>query len=135
MLSSLRCVSAIVCDVSLPQTSNGFCAAIRNADLAQDKKTFTLKFNKSLHGFALLNMTIFELIEVAKKDPFIRGYTTEYVQMSQAYDKIFQQYIGSTHAQEIQDISQYLPLAHFFQHAPEPTLGVRNRDWFFFQNF
>ena len=117
----------MLCDVSIPQKSNGPCTAIRNAELAQDRKTFTLKVDESLHGFALLNLTMSEVIEVAGKDPFTRRYLSEYVGMLQANVKIFQQYNSTIpFSQEINDISEYLPLAQYFQLAPELVLGVRN---------
>ena len=55
--------------------------AIRNAALAQNKKTFTLK--QAPHGFALLNMTTAELGAVALNDPFSSYYTRAYVGMTQ----------------------------------------------------
>ncbi|KAJ7369850.1 hypothetical protein OS493_036077, partial [Desmophyllum pertusum] len=59
--------SAVDCEVSLPQNSNSECNAIRNADLAKNKKIYTLKYDEDLHGFALLNMTQTQLGAVASK--------------------------------------------------------------------
>ena len=96
--------------------------AIRNAALAQNKKTFTLK--QASHGFALLNMTIPELGAVALKDPFSRYYTRAYVGMTTTNNKILEKYNNETFGDEITDISEYLKMSQFFQSVLEPVVGV-----------
>ena len=97
--------------------------AIRNAALAQNKKTFTLK--QASHGFALLNMTVSELGAVALNDPFTSYYTRAYVGMTQINNGILEQYNNATFGQEITDISEYLKMSQFFESVLEPALGVR----------
>ena len=95
---------------------------IRNAALAQNKKTFTLK--QTSHGFALLNMTIAELGAVALSDPFSSYYTRAYVGMTQTNREILKQYNNATFGQEITDISEYLKMSQFFESVVEPAVGV-----------
>lgn len=118
----LRSASAADCEVSLPQHSSPECMAIRNAALAQNKKTFTLK--QASHGFALLNMTIPELGAVALNDPFSSYYTRAYVGLIQINTAVLEQYNSTTFGQEITDISEYLKMSEFFQSSLEPAVGV-----------
>ena len=118
----LRFVSAADCQVSLPQHSSPECMAIRNAALAQNKRTFTLK--QASHGFALLNMSIAELGVVALNDPFSSYYTRAYVGVTQANREILKQYNNATFGQEITDISEYLKMSQFFETVVEPAFGV-----------
>ena len=53
----MRYTSAIRCDVTLPQKSTPDCKIARKAALAENKKTWTLKHNPDVYGFARLNMT------------------------------------------------------------------------------
>jgi len=96
--------------------------AVRNAVLAQNKKTFTLK--QASHGFALLNMSIAELGAVALNDPFSRYYTRAYVGMTLANREILKQYNNTTFGQEITEISEYLKMSQFFESVLEPAVGV-----------
>ncbi|XP_078349100.1 polyunsaturated fatty acid 5-lipoxygenase-like isoform X3 [Oculina patagonica] len=123
LITASRYASAVNCDVSLPQHSNPVCKAIRNAALAENKKTYTLIHDPALHGFALLNMTAQELGAVALKDPFMRYVTTAYVGMTQASSKVFDTYINITHGQEFTEIADYLKLSAFFQTYFEPVVG------------
>ena len=116
--------ASAACEVSLPQKSSPACKLARNAALLQNKKTFTLKHDPALHGFALLNMTQEQLAAVALKDPFTRYYTTAYIQNSQAAAKSFVLYLNITAGQEIAHISEYLKTSAFFQSAPERAIGV-----------
>lgn len=108
--------------MSLPQHSSPDCIAIRNAALAQNKKTFTLK--QASHGFALLNMTVAELGAVALNDPFTRYYTRAYVGLTTINNGILEQYNNATFGQEITDISEYLKMSKFFDSVLEPAVGV-----------
>ena len=108
--------------MSLPQHSdpNPVCKALRNAALAENKKTFTYKYDPELHGFALLNMTSEQLGQVALKDPFMRYVTAAYVGMATASNKLFETYSSMTAGQEFNDTSDYLKLSTFFQSTLEP---------------
>jgi len=122
----LRYASAVKCAVSLPQhaNSNPVCKALRNAALAENKKTYTYKYDPELHGFALLNMTSEQLGQVALKDPFMRYFTTAYVGMTTASNKLYETYSSMTAGQEFNDTSDYLELFKFFQSTLEPVVGV-----------
>ena len=125
----LRNTSAVKCEVSLPQhsDSNPICKVLRNAALAENKKTYTYKYDPELHGFALVNMTSAQLGDVALKDPFMRYFTTAYVGMTSASNKLFETYTSMTAGQEIDNISDYLELSKFFQSTLEPAVGVNIR--------
>ena len=112
--------------MSLPQHSdpNPVCKALRNAALAENKKTFTYKYDPELHGFALLNMTSKQLGQVALKDPFMRYFTVAYVGVTTASNKLFETYSNMTAGQEFNDTSDYLKLSTFFQSTLEPVVGV-----------
>ncbi|XP_068762357.1 uncharacterized protein [Montipora capricornis] len=121
-LASIRSVTS-QCEVSLPQETSEICKATRDNELATKKVTFTYKFNPSLHGFALLNMTPGELAAVLTQDPFSRYYFTTYAQTLLASNASLHLYLNIHDGREITDISEYLPLSAFFQSALEPVLG------------
>ncbi|KAL9957186.1 hypothetical protein ACROYT_G038793 [Oculina patagonica] len=122
--SCSKYASAVSCEVSLPQHASAVCKASRNAALVQNKKTYTLKHDPALHGFALLNMTQKQLGAVALKDPFMRYYTSVYIGVAGASNKITEKYNNATYGQEIKAMSEYLMLSEFFQSTFEPTIGV-----------
>lgn len=115
--------------MSLPQhsDSNPVCKAVRNAALAENKKTYTYKYDPELHGFALLNMTSEQLGQVALKDPFMRYFTVAYVGVTTASNKLLETYLNMTAGQEFSDTSDYLALSTFFQSTLEPVVGVNIR--------
>ena len=115
--------------MSLPQylDSNPICKHLRNAALAENKKTYTYKYDPELHGFALLNMTSAQLWNVAQKDPFMRYVATGYVEIDRAINKLFKTYTRMTAGQEIENISDFLELSKFFQSTLEPAVGVNIR--------
>ena len=122
-----RYASAVRCEVSLPQYANPnpACMGLRKAALAENQRTYTLKHDPAVHGFALLNMTAQELGAVALKDPFMRYFTTAYVGMTKASTSIFELYKNITAGKgEIKDISEYLEIEAFFQTALEPAVAV-----------
>ena len=119
-----RYASAVQCEVSLPQESTPVCKVLRDTALTQNKKTWTLKHDPALHGFALLNMTQNQLKAVLLKDPFTRYHLTAYGQTTGASGKTFDLYNNLTAGQEITDISEYLKLSAFFQSAVELAIGV-----------
>jgi len=122
----LRYASAVKCEVSLPQhsDSNPVCNALRNAALAENKKTYTYKYDPELHGFALLNMTSEQLKQVALKDPFMRYFTVAYAGVTTASKKVYETYVSMTAGKEFNDTSDYLELSKFFQSTLEPVVGV-----------
>ena len=69
-------------------------------------------------------MTAKELGAVALKDPFMRYYTSVYLGVAGASNKITEKYNNVTFGQEIKDISEYLKLSAFFQSTFEPVVGV-----------
>lgn len=120
----IRYTSAIRCHVTLPQKSTPDCKIIRKAALAENKKTWTLKHDPDLYGFARLNMTPTQLAAIVFKDPFTRYYTTAYTQTLQTNEKVLTQYINQTYGQPINDFSEYLAMSVFFQTVLEPLVGV-----------
>ena len=97
---------------------------MRNAVLGDRRKTFTLKHDPALHGFALLNMTGEQLKAVALKDPFTRYFTIAYAQTTTASGKTFDLYNNITGGEEINNMSEYLEIAAFFSSALEAAIGV-----------
>ena len=119
-----RYTSAIRCDVTLPQKSTPDCKIVRKAALAENKKTWTLKHDPDVYGFARLNMTPAQLAAIVFKDPFTRYYTTAYTQTLKTNEKVLTQYINQTSGQPINDFSEYLAMSEFFQTVLEPLVGV-----------
>ena len=119
-----RYTSAIRCDVTLPQKSTPDCKIVRKAALAENKKTWTLKHDPDVYGFARLNMTPTQLAAIVFKDPFTRYYTTAYTQTLKTNEKVLTQYINQTSGQPINDFSEYLAMSEFFQTVLEPLVGV-----------
>ena len=97
---------------------------MRDAALDERRKTFTLKHDPALHGFALLNMTKGELQAVALKDPFTRYFTIAYAQTTTASSKTLDLYNNITAGKEINSMSEYLEIAAFFGSALEAAIGV-----------
>ena len=97
---------------------------MRNAALGEKRKTFTLKHDPALHGFALLNMTGEQVTAVALNDPFTKDYTIAFVQTSIASDKMLELYNNITGGEEINNMSEYLEIAVFFSSALEEAIGV-----------
>ena len=120
----MRYTSAIRCDVTLPQKSTPDCKIVRKAALAENKKTWTLKHDPDVYGFARLNMTPAQLAAIVFKDPFTRHYTTAYTQTLKTNEKVLTQYINQTSGQPINDFSEYLAMSEFFQTVLEPLVGV-----------
>ena len=120
----MRYTSAIRCDVTLPQKSTPDCKIARKAALAENKKTWTLKHDPDVYGFARLNMTPTQLAAIVFKDPFTRYYTTAYTQTLKTNEKVLTQYINQTLGQPINDFSEYLAMSEFFQTVLEPLVGV-----------
>ena len=120
----MRYTSAIRCDVTLPQKSTPDCKIVRKAALAENKKTWTLKHDPDVYGFARLNMTPEELAPIVLKDPFTRYYTTAYNQTLRTNEKVLVQYIKQTLGQPIDDFSEYLAMSEYFQTVLEPLVGV-----------
>ena len=120
----MRYTSAIRCDVTLPQKSTPDCKIARKAALAENKKTWTLKHDPDVYGFARLNMTPAQLAAIVFKDPFTRYYTTAYTQTLKTNEKVLTQYINQTFGQPINDFSEYLAMSEFFQTVLEPLVGV-----------
>ena len=123
-LCSRYCSAAVQCEVSLPQNASPECKVAREAALAQNKKTFTLKHDPALYGYARLNMTPAEVVPIVFADPFTRYYATEFIGLSRANEKVFEEYINKTITQPINDMSDYLKLTAFFQTVLEPLIGV-----------
>ena len=120
----IRYTSAIRCDVTLPQKSTPDCKIVRKAAVAENKKTWTLKHDPDVYGFARLNMTPAQLAAIVFKDPFTRYYTTAYTQTLKTNEKVLSQYINQTFGQPINDFSEYLAMSEFFQTVLEPLVGV-----------
>ncbi|XP_068762516.1 polyunsaturated fatty acid 5-lipoxygenase-like isoform X2 [Montipora capricornis] len=118
-----RSVTAVPCEVSLPQETSEICKAMRDKELAGKQATFTYKFDASVHGFALLNMTPNELAVVLTQDPFSRYCVTSYLSTVLASNASLYQYLSITGGKEIANISEYLPLSAFFQSFMEPAIG------------
>ena len=97
---------------------------MRKAALAENKKTWTLKHDPAVYGFARLNMTPGQLQDIVLKDPFTRYYTTAYTQTLKTNDKVLKKYINQTLGQPIDDFSEYLAMSEFFQTVLEPLVGV-----------
>ena len=97
---------------------------MRKAALDETRKTFTLKHDPALHGFALLNMTEEELKAVALQDPFTRYFTIAYAQTTTASGKTFDLYNKINDGEEINSMSEYLEIAAFFSSALEAATGV-----------
>ena len=97
---------------------------MRNAALAQNKKTWTLRHNPALHGYAVLDMSIKELHAAVLKDPFSRYYATAYLGTVGINDKAYEEYNNATSGQEIDDFADYLTMSEFFQTVLEPLAGV-----------
>ncbi|XP_068671923.1 polyunsaturated fatty acid 5-lipoxygenase-like isoform X3 [Montipora foliosa] len=123
LASTTRSVTAVPCEVSLPQETSEICKAMRDKELARKKATFTYKFNPSVHGFALLNMKPNELAAVLTQDPFSKYCVTAYFQTVFASNVSLHQYMSITGGKEITNISEYLPLSAFFQLFMEPAIG------------
>ncbi|XP_068671938.1 polyunsaturated fatty acid 5-lipoxygenase-like [Montipora foliosa] len=123
LASTTWSVTAVPCEVSLPQETSEICKAMRDKELAGKKATFTYKFNPSVHGFALLNMKPKELAAVLTQDPFSRYCVTAYFQTVFASNVSLHQYMSITGGKEITNISEYLPLSAFFQSFMEPAIG------------
>ncbi|KAM7428053.1 hypothetical protein ABFA07_020908 [Porites harrisoni] len=123
LIKTLRYTSAIRCDVTLPQKSTPDCKIVRKAALAENKKTWTLKHDPDVYGFARLNMTPAQLAAIVFKDPFTRHYTTAYTQTLKTNEKVLTQYINQTSGQPINDFSEYLAMSEFFQTVLEPLVG------------
>ncbi|XP_068762512.1 polyunsaturated fatty acid 5-lipoxygenase-like [Montipora capricornis] len=123
LASTTRSVTAVPCEVSLPQETSEICKAMRDKELAGKKATFTYKFNPSVHGFALLNMKPNELAAVLTQDPFSKYCVTAYFQTVFASNVSLHQYMSITGGKEITNISEYLPLSAFFQSFMEPAIG------------
>ena len=97
---------------------------MRNSSLAENKKTWTLKHDPALYGFARLNMTPAQLGGIVTKDPFTRYYTSAYVQTLRTNEEVLEQYNNRTSGQAIDDFSEYLKMTEFFQTVLEPLVGV-----------
>ncbi|XP_073246918.1 polyunsaturated fatty acid 5-lipoxygenase-like [Porites lutea] len=123
LISTLRYTSAIRCDVTLPQKSSPDCKIVRKAALAENKKTWTLKHDPDVYGFARLNMTPAQLAAIVFKDPFTRHYTTAYTQTLKTNEKVLTKYINQTFGQPINDFSEYLAMSEYFQTVLEPLVG------------
>ncbi|XP_068673782.1 polyunsaturated fatty acid 5-lipoxygenase-like isoform X1 [Montipora foliosa] len=123
LASTTRSVSAVPCEVSLPQETSEICKAMRDKELAGKQATFTYKFDASVHGFALLNMTPSELAVLLTQDPFSRYWVTSYLSTVLASNASLYQYLSITGGKEITNISEYLPLSAFFQSFLEPAIG------------
>ena len=97
---------------------------MRDKELAGKQATFTYKFDASVHGFALLNMTPSELAVLLTQDPFSRHWVTSYLSTVLASNASLYQYLSITGGKEITNISEYLPLSAFFQSFMEQAIGV-----------
>ena len=116
----IRC--SLWCHSSSKSTPD--CKIVRKAALAENKKTWTLKHDPDVYGFARLNMTPAQLAAIVFKDPFTRYYTTAYTQTLKTNEKVLTQYINQTFGQPINDFSEYLAMSEFFQTVLEPLVGV-----------
>ncbi|XP_068716666.1 polyunsaturated fatty acid 5-lipoxygenase-like isoform X2 [Montipora capricornis] len=125
LASTTRSVTAVPCEVSLPQETSEICKAVRDKELAGKQATFTYKFDASVHGFASLNMTPNELAVVLTQDPFSRYFVNGYLATVLASNASLYQYLSITGGKEITNISEYLPLSAFFQSFLEPAIGSR----------
>ncbi|XP_068717240.1 uncharacterized protein [Montipora capricornis] len=123
LASTTRSVTAVPCEVSLPQQTSEICKAMREKELARKQATFTYKFDASVHGFALLNMTPNELRAVLTQDPFSRYWVNGYLTSVVASNASFYQYFSITGGKEITNISEYLSLSASFQSFMEPAIG------------
>ena len=114
----------MLCDVSLPQHANPACKETRDQALAKNQKTYTLKYDPALYGYARLNMTPQQLAGIVFKDPFARYYATAYTQTLRINEDALTKYIADTSGMEINQTSDYLPMSEFFQSLLEPLVGV-----------
>ncbi|XP_068671930.1 polyunsaturated fatty acid 5-lipoxygenase-like isoform X2 [Montipora foliosa] len=123
LASTTRSVTAVPCEVSLPQETSEICKAMRDKELAGKQATFTYKFDASVHGFALLNMTPNELAVVLTQDPFSRYCFNGYLTSVFTSNASLYQYLSITGGKEITNISEYLLLSASFQSFMEPAIG------------
>ncbi|XP_068762352.1 polyunsaturated fatty acid 5-lipoxygenase-like isoform X1 [Montipora capricornis] len=123
LLTISRYSEEMLCDVSLPQHANPACKETRDQALAQNQKTYTLKYDPALYGYARLNMTPQQLAGIVFKDPFARYYATAYTQTLRINEDALTKYIADTSGMEINQTSDYLPMSEFFQSLLEPLVG------------
>ena len=101
--------ASAICGISLPQ-HDYFCKRNRENFLKRKKFKYTLKYDKDQHGFALLNMTQLQLIDVAIKDPFMSQFTIQYLLMLAKAQAVRGAYSLGQIGNEINHMSEYLSM-------------------------
>ncbi|KAL9962224.1 hypothetical protein ACROYT_G031306 [Oculina patagonica] len=116
LITHSRYASAF-CGVELPQHHGLFCQGVRKTGLASAKLFWRLKYDENLHGFALVDMGPIELEAHVLADPFTQHYAVNYLGMVVGTTTTLTLYNLANTGNQINNISEYLPLSEFFQNS------------------